>query len=103
VALIAKLGEYPRMIEAAASGQEPHRVAFYLYELASLLHAHWNKGRDEPGLRFVNDKNRHSTVARLGLVYAVASVLKSGLSPLLELTLRKRCAERHLFPTLLWQ
>ncbi|EDQ33338.1 arginyl-tRNA synthetase [Hoeflea phototrophica DFL-43] len=80
VALIAKLGEYPRMLEAAASGQEPHRVAFYLYDLASMLHAHWNKGRDEPGLRFVNDKNRHSTVARLGLVYAVASVLKSGLS-----------------------
>ncbi|WP_394689272.1 arginine--tRNA ligase [Hoeflea sp.] len=79
LALIAKLGEYPRMLEAAASGQEPHRVAFYLYDLASMLHAHWNKGRDEPGLRFVNDKNRHSTVARLGLVYAVASVLKSGL------------------------
>jgi arginyl-tRNA synthetase len=80
VALIGKLGEYPRMLEAAASGQEPHRVAFYLYDLASMLHAHWNKGRDEPSLRFVNDKNRHSTVARLGLVYAVASVLKSGLS-----------------------
>ncbi|MEM5472668.1 arginine--tRNA ligase [Hoeflea sp. AS60] len=80
LALIAKLGEYPRMIEAAASGQEPHRVAFYLYELASLLHSHWNKGRDEPSLRFVNDKNRQSTNARLGLVYAVASVLKSGLS-----------------------
>lgn len=79
LALIGKLSEYPRMIEAAASGQEPHRVAFYLYELASLLHAHWNKGRDEPGLRFVNDKNRQSTIARLGLVYAVASVLKSGL------------------------
>jgi arginyl-tRNA synthetase len=80
LALIGKLGEYPRMLEAAASGQEPHRVAFYLYDLASLLHAHWNKGRDEPGLRFVNDKNRQSTVARLGLVYAVASVLKSGLT-----------------------
>tara|TARA_R110002020_G_scaffold34066_7_gene103421 strand:- start:2507 stop:4267 length:1761 start_codon:yes stop_codon:yes gene_type:complete len=79
LALIAKLGEYPRMIEAAALGQEPHRVAFYLYDLASLLHAHWNKGRDESGLRFVNDKNRQSTIARLGLVYAVASVLKSGL------------------------
>lgn len=79
LALIGKLGEYPRMLEAAASGQEPHRVAFYLYDLASMLHAHWNKGRDEPSLRFVNDKNRHSTVARLGLVFAVASVLKSGL------------------------
>ncbi|MDP2733803.1 MAG: arginine--tRNA ligase, partial [Hoeflea sp.] len=80
LALIAKLGEYPRMIEAAASGQEPHRVAFYLYELAGLLHSHWNKGRDEPGLRFVNDKNRQSTLARLGLVHAVAQVLKSGLT-----------------------
>ncbi|MCY0095224.1 arginine--tRNA ligase [Hoeflea ulvae] len=80
LALITKLGEYPRMIEAAAAGQEPHRVAFYLYELAALLHSHWNKGRDEPSLRFVNDKNRQSTIARLGLVYAVASVLKSGLS-----------------------
>ncbi|AKI00475.1 arginyl-tRNA synthetase [Hoeflea sp. IMCC20628] len=80
LALITKLGEYPRMIEAAALGQEPHRVAFYLYELAGLLHSHWNKGRDEPGLRFVNDKNRQSTIARLGLVYAVASVLKSGLT-----------------------
>ncbi|MDF1609881.1 arginine--tRNA ligase [Hoeflea sp. YIM 152468] len=80
LALVAKLGEYPRMIEAAASGQEPHKVAFYLYDLASLLHAHWNKGRDEPGLRFINDKNRQSTIARMGLVYAVASVLKSGLT-----------------------
>ncbi|WP_299862997.1 arginine--tRNA ligase [uncultured Hoeflea sp.] len=80
LALIARLGEYPRMIEAAASGQEPHRVAFYLYDLASLLHTHWNRGRDEPGLRFVNDKNRQSTLARLGLVYAIASVLKSGLT-----------------------
>lgn len=79
LALIAKLAEYPRMIDAAALGQEPHRVAFYLYDLASLLHAHWNRGRDEPGLRFVNDKNRQSTLARMGLVYAIASVLKSGL------------------------
>ncbi|MGG7517505.1 arginine--tRNA ligase [Allorhizobium undicola] len=80
VQLIAKLAEYPRIIEAAAQSLEPHRVAFYLYDLASSFHAHWNKGKDQPELRFVNDKNRQSTLARLGLVYAVASVLKSGLA-----------------------
>ncbi len=78
--LIAKLAEYPRIIDAAALAHEPHRVAFYLYDLASFFHAHWNKGKDQPELRFVNDKNRELTVARLGLVRAVASVLKSGLA-----------------------
>jgi arginyl-tRNA synthetase len=78
--LVAKLAEYPRIIEAAALAQEPHRLAFYLYDLASSLHAHWAKGSDNPDLRFVNDKNRELSVARLGLVRAVASVLKSGLS-----------------------
>ncbi|MHA7970868.1 arginine--tRNA ligase [Rhizobium sp. CAU 1783] len=77
--LVAKLAEYPRIIEAAAQSQEPHRLAFYLYDLASSFHAHWNKGKDSPELRFVNDKHRQLTVARLGLVHAVASVLKSGL------------------------
>ena len=79
LALIGKLAEYPRVIEAATRGQEPHRLAFYLYDLASSFHAQWNKGRDNPELRFVNDKNRESTLARMGLVYAVACVLKSGL------------------------
>ncbi|WP_416799189.1 arginine--tRNA ligase [Ciceribacter azotifigens] len=78
--LVAKLAEYPRVIEGAALSQEPHRVAFYLYDLASSFHAHWNKGKDQPELRFVNDKNRELSIARLGLVRAVASVLKSGLT-----------------------
>ncbi|OWO92053.1 arginine--tRNA ligase [Rhizobium esperanzae] len=78
--LVAKLAEFPRVVEAAAQSQEPHRIAFYLYDLASAFHAHWNKGKDQPELRFVNDKNRESSIARLGLVYAVASVLKSGLA-----------------------
>ncbi|SIQ81632.1 arginyl-tRNA synthetase [Rhizobium sp. RU35A] len=78
--LIAKLAEYPRLIEASAQSQEPHRLAFYLYDLASSFHAHWNKGKDNPELRFVKDNDRKSTIARLGLVRAVASVLKSGLA-----------------------
>ncbi len=78
--LLAKLAEYPRIVESAALSHEPHRIAFYLYDLASAFHAHWNKGKDQPDLRFVNDKNRQLSIARLGLVFAVASVLKSGLA-----------------------
>ncbi len=78
--LLAKLAEYPRIVESAAQSHEPHRIAFYLYDLASAFHAHWNKGKDQPDLRFVNDKNRQLSIARLGLVFAVASVLKSGLA-----------------------
>jgi arginyl-tRNA synthetase len=78
--LVAKLAEYPRIVEAAAQAQEPHRLAFYLYDLASSFHAHWNKGKEQPELRFVNDKNRQLSIARLGLVHAVACVLKSGLA-----------------------
>jgi arginyl-tRNA synthetase len=78
--LVAKLAEYPRIVEAAGLAQEPHRLAFYLYDLASFFHAHWNKGKDQPELRFVNDKNRQLSIARLGLVHAVACVLKSGLA-----------------------
>jgi len=78
--LVAKLAEYPRIIEAAAQAQEPHRLAFYLYDLASFFHAHWAKGGTNYDLRFVNVKNRQLSIARLGLVHAVASVLKSGLT-----------------------
>jgi len=80
MALVAKLSEYPRLIEHAALAHEPHRLAFYLYDLASAFHVHWNRGKDDSSLRFVNDKNRESTLARLGLVHAVASVLRSGLT-----------------------
>lgn len=78
--VVAKLAEFPRVVEAAALAQEPHRIAFYLYDLASTFHGHWNKGKDSPELRFVNDKTRELSIARLGLVHAVASVLKAGLS-----------------------
>ncbi|WP_411036818.1 arginine--tRNA ligase [Shinella sp. BYT-45] len=78
--LLAKLAEYPRVVEGAALAHEPHRIAFYLYDLASAFHGHWNKGKEQSELRFVNDKNRELSIARLGLVHAVASVLKSGLA-----------------------
>jgi arginyl-tRNA synthetase len=78
--LVAKLAEYPRVIESAAAAMEPHRIAYYLYDVASEFHSHYNKGRDNPELRFVKSNNRELTMARLGLVRAVAAVLKSGLS-----------------------
>ncbi len=78
--LVAKLAEYPRVVEAAALSQEPHRIAFYLYDLAAAFHGLWNKGKENTELRFVNDRNRELSIARLGLVHAVASVLRSGLS-----------------------
>lgn len=78
--LIRKLAEYPRVIEQGALHQEPHRVAFYLYDLASSFHAHWNKGNDAHGLRFVQADDKEVTLARLGLVCAVRDVIASGLS-----------------------
>lgn len=80
LALVRKLAEYPRLIEMAARMQEPHRLAFYLYDLASVFHGHWAKGKDDPSLRFVNADDREITLARLGLVQAVSDVLTSGLT-----------------------
>ncbi|MEP1207453.1 MAG: arginine--tRNA ligase [Rhizobiaceae bacterium] len=77
--IIRKMAEFPRLIDAAALSHEPHRLAFYLYELASLLHAQWNKGRDLPGLRFIHQENAPLTLARLALVHAVSTILASGL------------------------
>lgn len=78
--IIRKLAEYPRLIESAASTREPHRVAFYLYDLASVFHAHWNRGTENPDLRFIKVNNPDLTCARLGLVQAVSDVLTSGLT-----------------------
>ena len=79
IALIRKLAEYPRLIEAAAQSLEPHRLAFYLYDLASAFHAQWNRGTENPDLRFVKVTERQLTHARLGLVQAVLDVITSGL------------------------
>ena len=79
-ALIKKMTEYPRMLEQAARACEPHRIAFYLYELASDFHSHWNRGKDQPDLRFINHNEPELTRARLGLVRAISSLLASGLA-----------------------
>lgn len=79
IGLIRKLAEFPRLIESAALAREPHRIAFYLYELASTFHGQWNKGTENPSLRFIKVNNRQLTQARLGLVEAVYDILASGL------------------------
>ncbi len=79
VAILRLLAQYPRTVEAAATAHEPHRIAFYLYELAGAVHSQWNRGKDQPQLRFVNEDERVLSQARLGLVTASSIVLKSGL------------------------
>jgi arginyl-tRNA synthetase len=80
MALIRRLSAYPRVIEAAAEAHEPHRIAFYLYDLAADFHGHWNRGKELPQLRFINAENEASTLARLALVHATRLVLSSGLA-----------------------
>ncbi|MCI0466469.1 MAG: arginine--tRNA ligase [Beijerinckiaceae bacterium] len=79
IALIKLIAQFPRIVEAAAQCDEPHRIAFYLHELASSLHAHWTRGKDRPQLRFLNEESRSVTAARLALVSSLAAVLASGL------------------------
>jgi arginyl-tRNA synthetase len=78
--LLRRLALYPRMIEAAALAHEPHRIAFYLYDLASEFHGLWTRGRDLPYLRFIINNDAEITKARLALVQGVVSVLASGLA-----------------------
>ena len=79
VSLLRRIALYPRIIEAAAAAHEPHRIAFYLYELASEFHAHWTRGKDLPHLRFIIQNDRETTKARLALVEGIITVLASGL------------------------
>jgi arginyl-tRNA synthetase len=81
-ALIRRLITWPRLVEQAAESREPHRVAFFLYELAGDFHALWNAGRDNTQLRFLQEHNPVETAARVALVAATAIVLRSGLAVL---------------------
>jgi arginyl-tRNA synthetase len=80
LALLRRIALYPRLVEAAASAHEPHRVSFYLYELASEFHAHWTRGKDMPQLRFIIGNDPDTTAARLALVQGILIVLASGLA-----------------------
>ena len=79
-ALIRRLASWPRTAEAAALAREPHRIAFFLYDLASDFHMLWNRGKDDATLRFLQQDQPERTLARLALVATTAVVIRSGLA-----------------------
>jgi arginyl-tRNA synthetase len=78
--LIRRLAQWPRVVEAASQAREPHRIAFFLYDLASDFHMLWNRGKDDATLRFLQADRPDETMARLALVAATAVVIRSGLA-----------------------
>ena len=79
LALIKLLGGWPRLIEVAAEAHEPHRVAFYIHDVASAFHQFWNQGKEDQDLRFIVDEDAELTLARASLVKGVSSIIASGL------------------------
>lgn len=77
--LARKVAEWPRTVEIAARAHEPHRIAFFLYDIASELHSLWNRGNDEPSLRFLQETDPVATAAKIALVRSVAVVISAGL------------------------
>jgi arginyl-tRNA synthetase len=80
IALIRRLTAWPRTVEAAAEAREPHRIAFFLHDLAADFHVLWNKGREDATLRFIQGDEPEATRGRLALVAATAAVIRSGLA-----------------------
>lgn len=79
LALIRRFAQFPRIVEAAAQAHEPHRIAFYLYDVAGDFHGLWNRGKDLPQLRFIHETDRELTRTRVALVVATQRVLALGL------------------------
>jgi arginyl-tRNA synthetase len=79
IALIRRIAQFPRVVEGAAQAHEPHRLGFYLYDLAGDFHGLWNRGKDLPQLRFIYEKDRELTRARIALVDATKRVVALGL------------------------
>jgi arginyl-tRNA synthetase len=78
--LLRRLALWPRVVEGAARAHEPHRIAFYLHDVASLFHSHWTRGNDSPYLRFIQAGDRELTLARLAMARSCAQVIASGLA-----------------------
>ena len=78
--LIRAISAWPRLIEQASAAHEPHRIAFFLHDLAAQFHSHWNAGKESPQLRFINQERRDLSSARLALVFSLTCVLVSGLA-----------------------
>ncbi|GBQ21463.1 arginyl-tRNA synthetase [Acetobacter estunensis NRIC 0472] len=80
LALLRRVASWPRTVEGAALAREPHRIAFWLGDLAADFHTLWNRGRDETSLRFLQENDRAATLARVALVAATATAIRSGLA-----------------------
>jgi len=79
LALVRMAAQFPRIVEAAAQAHEPHRIAFYLSELAAAFHAQWNRGNDDPKRRFLVPDVPKTTFARLELASAIGQIIRNGL------------------------
>src|SRR5205085_9534208 len=79
LALVKRAAQYPRVIESAAMAHEPHRIAFYLYDLAAEFHALWNRGNDDPSRRLLLENYPQLSRARLELAMGIAQIIRSGL------------------------
>ena len=80
LALVKRAAQYPRILEGAALTHEPHRIAFFLYDLAAEFHALWNRGNDDPGRRFLIDNNPQLSRARLELALGIGQIIRGGLA-----------------------
>jgi arginyl-tRNA synthetase len=80
LALVKRAAQYPRVLEGAALSHEPHRIAFFLYDLAAEFHALWNRGNDDPARRFLLENNPQLSRARLELALGIAQIIRSGLA-----------------------
>jgi arginyl-tRNA synthetase len=80
LSLMRRLAQYPRVVASAAEAHEPHRIAFYLYELASELHSFWARGKVAPHLRIIQEDDWELTINRIALISSIGAILKSGLS-----------------------
>ena len=78
-ALVKAAAQVPRVIESAAMAHEPHRIAFYLYDLAAEFHALWNRGNDDPARRFLVENNPQVSRARLELARGIGQIIRNGL------------------------
>ena len=80
IALVKHAAQFPRIVEAAAAAREPHRIAFFLYDLAAAFHAYWNLGNDDVSKRFILPENPALTGARLFLAAQIGQVIRNGLA-----------------------
>ena len=79
IKIAKKLAEWPRLVEISAKTHEPHRIAFYLYELAGDFHSLWNKGNENDELRFIQENDHKATNTKMAMISAVLVVISSGL------------------------